>query len=250
MSMVAGSGAGVMTAEYAAARAQSCALRFRYRTRAEVVLRAIQRFLPASPVRLLDVGAAEGRSLAYMARRMGTGHFLGVECSDELRQSVCDLPANAKVVSGDAMNLPESIEPASWDVVSMLALLEHLDDPHEAAREAVRAVAPGGIVVATTPSPVWDDVACRLGLVESEHHVQRIDRRRLVGLFEGAGLDILDSGRFTWAPVASLPYLKIPVQPSLGLAVDRLVGRIPLLKLLCVNSFVVGRKKQRDEDVL
>jgi len=240
--------AGVMAAEYAVARQENNVLRFRYRTRGEVVVRAVERFLGSRRVRLLDVGAAAGRSLAYIAQRLGGGRYVGVEYSHELRGSDFDLPDNVKVIAGDAMSLPSSIKPGSRDVVSMLALLEHLDDPQRAVREAARVVATGGIVVATAPNPVWDHWAGRLGLIEAKHHVSRIDSKRLVRLMKNAGLEIIDSGRFMWAPVASLPYLKIPLPPWLGLAVDLVVGRIPLLRRLCVNAFVVGRKVRETED--
>ena len=45
-----------------------------------------------------------------------------------------------------------------------------------------------------------------------------------------------------WAPVASLPYLHIPVAPRLSLVVDALVDRLPLARHLCVNSFVIAEK--------
>ncbi len=238
--------AGVMTAEYAAARGENCVLRFRYRTRGEVVIRAVQRFLNTSFVRLLDIGAAEGRSLAYVATRLGDGRYIGVEYSDELRASACSLASNIELIPGDAMKLPASIASGSLDVVSLLALLEHVDDPQEAVREAARVLRPGGLIVASTPNPTWDVVAGRLGLVKDDHHVERIDLHRLVNLFEGAGLEIVDSGRFMWAPVASLPYLKIPVPPVLGLAIDRFFGTVPVVRSLCVNSFAVGRKRVSD----
>jgi ubiquinone/menaquinone biosynthesis C-methylase UbiE len=60
---------------------------------------------------------------------------------------------------------------ASFDIVTMLAVLEHLDHPEALLREILRVLSPGGQLVLTVPSkasrPVLEFLAFRMGLVSS-----------------------------------------------------------------------------------
>lgn len=193
-------------------------------------------------MRVLEVGAADGRTLIEMRKHLGRGRFVGVEYDRDLLSSLSTLPDDVQLVQGNAQALPECIDAASFDVVSLLALLEHLDDPAAALHEAYRVLKPGGLVVATCPNPFWDGIAGRVGLVDDRHHVQRIDLRRLRSLVRDAGFGVLDAGRFMWAPVASLPYVHVPVRVSLAAAIDRVVNAFPVVRSLCVNAYVVARR--------
>ncbi len=46
---------------------------------AEVVVRAVRRYRPAGSLRLLEIGAAEGRTLVETASAIGTGEYIGIE---------------------------------------------------------------------------------------------------------------------------------------------------------------------------
>jgi hypothetical protein len=101
---------------------------------------------------------------------------------------------------------------------------------------------PGGLVVVTCPNPLWDALAGRLGLVSDSHHVEQIGLARLRELVSSAGFEVVTSYRFMWAPISFLPYVRIPVPPRLALGVDKVFHSIPLLRHLCVNGCVVGRR--------
>ncbi|MHC4236502.1 MAG: class I SAM-dependent methyltransferase [Planctomycetota bacterium] len=236
---------GVLDEQYAGARKTGVPLVVRLRTRAEVVVRCVRKHGVARPLRLLEVGAAEGRTLLEMASRLGDGEFVGVEYSRDLLAAQPLLPPNIRMIQGDAMSLPQRLSGGSFDVVAMLAILEHLPDPHAALAEALRVLKPGGLVIATCPNPFWDNLAERLSLVDGGQHLENIDLDRLQELLTAAGFKVIEARPFMWAPVAILPYARIRVPPRLGLGIDSLVGRVPLLRRLCVNACAVGRRPNR-----
>jgi ubiquinone/menaquinone biosynthesis C-methylase UbiE len=242
MLTIASRPAGVMSATYARDRAAKAHLAFRLRVRSQVVARAIRRFGPRAPVRLLEVGAAEGRTLLEMAALIGEGEYTGVEYDDALRAAHPELGHNVRLLRGDAMSLPDELGDGRFDAVSLLAILEHLPDPLAALREARRVLRQGGLVVATCPNPVWDAAASRLGLLDDGHHVERINLPRLRGLIESTGFEVVEARRFMWAPIAVLPYLRIPVRPRLALTIDNVISHMPLVRELCVNAYVVARR--------
>jgi len=90
----------------------------------------------------------------------------------------------------DSIPLPES----SMDCVVMLALLEHVADPGTLVREAARVLKPGGVLVATTPTPsarsLLEFLAFRLRCISTEEirdHRHYFTSEMLKGLFESCG---------------------------------------------------------------
>ncbi len=236
-----------MDASYALGRKTKPHLLFRLRSRAEVVVRAVRRYRAGGSLRLLEIGAAEGRTLVEMASAIGVGEYIGIEYDDGLRQAHAPLPPNVKLIRGDAMSLPSECGQASFDVVSMLAVLEHLSDSSAAMAEAFRILKPGGLLVATCPNPFWDAVAHRLRLVDESVHVQDISLAGLRELATSNGFETLAARGFMWAPLAALPYLGIPVSPKFALDLDGLVDRLPWLRKLCVNAYLVARRPEHRE---
>src|SRR3990172_5978939 len=119
--------AGVMDATYAQARGSRTELKFRLRVRARMVEKAIRRFGRCAPQRVLDLGCADGRTLAGIAQALTDpeyfgSEFIGIECNDALRVAGDALPANVKLIPGDAISLPRHLLNQSFDVVSMLAI--------------------------------------------------------------------------------------------------------------------------------
>lgn len=237
---------GLLDADYAEGRTRRPELVFRYKCRAAAAARAIRDARRgAGSIRVLELGAADGRTLLELRRHLAPGQFVGVEKSRSLIESGPPLPPDTRLVEGDVCALSGELAEAGFDAVVALAVLEHLDEPAEALRQASLALRPGGLMVASCPVPLWDHVATRLGLLEPGHHESHPDAEQLTGLVWQAGLELVCYERFMWAPVGVLPYLRVPVNVTLALAVDRAIGRLRLFDALFVNQLVVARKPYR-----
>ena len=90
-------------------------------------------------------------------------------------------------VQGDIRSLP--FGDGAFDLVMSVDVIAHLPrgDEHLAARELARVARRGGLVVVRTSA--LDMLRSRHG--EFDHERQRFTRRRLMGLFAGAGIRIL-----------------------------------------------------------
>ena len=239
---------GVLDQNYAHDRMTKPELRWRLATRAAVVVDAARRFLHCQDgLRVLDMGCAEGRTMLEISAQLPHSAFDGVEYATDLVQSAVALPDGIRIWQGDITALPTNISAASYDIVSALAVLEHLSSPVSGVREAQRVLKPGGIFVATSPSPAWDHLSATLGLLKGDAHVSDVSRSFLMGLVREAGLEPLEYRRFMWAPVAFLPYFHIRPSPRLALRVDRMIEALRFLNWMFANQAIIARKPLHDK---
>lgn len=89
-----------------------------------------------------------------------------------------------------------SIESESADVVTSLALIEHIDDPKTFLAESYRILKPGGVLLLTTPSvkakPLLEFLAFRLKIiseVEIADHKRYYDLETLKKVLSQAGFE-------------------------------------------------------------
>ncbi|TMG40066.1 MAG: class I SAM-dependent methyltransferase [Chloroflexi bacterium] len=149
----------------------------------------------ARGARVLDVGCADGALFRVLRGRLGGG--VGID--PDLPEVRTDL--GVRLIRG---RFPEDLATDErFDVITMLAVFEHLDDA--AQRRAVRACArllrPGGRVVVTVPEPAVDRIVhalARVGLVAGmalhEHHGYA--PRETPGRFADAGFSLERHERF------------------------------------------------------
>jgi len=110
--------------------------------RTQQVLELIPQFLGEGKV--LDVGTGAG-NLAHGLKEQG----YEVSALD-IDPSVCKHP-DVEVTRGDIMEgLP--YEDGSFDLVTALEVIEHMEDPFKAVREFHRVLKPGGLLLLTTPN--------------------------------------------------------------------------------------------------
>ncbi len=164
---------------------------------------------------------------------MGTGTWL-VEMSDRCRvlglddhdESLAIARPKLAAVGGEALKstldhvaLPDGCA----SVVTMLDVLEHLDDDVTALREMIRLTKPGGLLVITVPALrwLWSDWDVTL------HHRRRYHRPDLLSLVRQEGVDVL---RCTYMNTALLPPIALlrawrrikPPKPGAARAEDKI----------------------------
>ena len=143
--------------------------------------------------RLLDVGCADGVLIEHLGARIASA--VGVDPDAEPRR------AGRAEIRRELFPGARPFPDAAFDCVTMLAVLEHVQDPPALARECHRVLAPKGRVVLTVPHPLVDrilDVLLALHLIdgmEAEAH-HGFDAGSTVPVFEGAGLRTRVARRF------------------------------------------------------
>lgn len=234
---------GVMDASYNEGRLSKPHLNFRYKVRGQVAVDGFRRFHPnAKEPKVLEMGAADGLTLLHIRELLGSGEFLGVEYAQELLDTAPSLPSDTRLIRGDVTALPDEVPSDYWDLVSCLAVLEHLDNPQKAVDEAYRILKPGGVFVATCPNPFWDDLAGKFGLVQDEFHAVEVTGDVLIDLAKKAGFKYATFEPFMWVFTGALPYAGLSLDPKLSLEIDSYVRRLKKLDFSFVNQAVVAVK--------
>lgn len=151
---------------------------FWYRTRRHLLrtlLRDVSPRLPAAPA-ILDLGCGNG-SMVSTIREYGA--YVGIECAREAAAN-CRAKGVPALV-GDARRIP--LRTDSMDVVTILDLLEHVDDDRAVLEECSRVLKPGGFLLVMVPA----FMALWTSFDDYSFHKRRYSRGRLVRLLRDSG---------------------------------------------------------------
>jgi SAM-dependent methyltransferase len=153
----------------------------------ESFLRGITEEIKTENPRILDVGCGTGANLEMLAQ---FGASEGVDVSDDALE-FCRAKG-LKVHKGLAEKLPFADE--SFDVVTALDVVEHLDDDVDGLREMRRVLKRGGRTLIFVPAFMWlwgvqDDV--------SNHRI-RYTKRQIVERLEKAGFAVERATYANW----------------------------------------------------
>ena len=153
-------------------------------------MRMAQRWIPAG-ARLLDVGCHQGELLQRLASRVRSG--VGIDPLAEPQES-----GKVRILRG---SFPSDDLEGEFDVITMLAVLEHLADLPRIGQACRSLLAPGGRIIVTIPGPAVDRIllvllALRLihGMSLEEH--QGFQPADAVSAFTHAGLECTWARRF------------------------------------------------------
>ncbi|MDH3227352.1 MAG: methyltransferase domain-containing protein [Thermoleophilia bacterium] len=120
-------------------------------SRMSLVLDTIERFGEPGG-RVLDVGCGTGFLLEELARRgfHGRGVDLSPESVEIAKGRLAELGASDRLTAevGSAYEPPEG----PYDVITLTDVLEHLEDPRACVAALAEQLAPGGLLVISTPN--------------------------------------------------------------------------------------------------
>jgi SAM-dependent methyltransferase len=120
-------------------------------TRSSVLLETLASDLKLGPKgRMLDIGCGNGASLlAFSGLRKGW-ELAGFEQSDSLRSRILSIPGVTNFWSGDLASIP----PHSFDLITVVHVLEHVARPVPFMQQVRRLLAPGGVLLIQVPDAV------------------------------------------------------------------------------------------------
>ena len=195
--------AGVMAADAIDAMARVERIHWWFRGKHRLVLDELRRARVAGLV--VDVGAGTGGLLD----RLGAAGFpaVGMELDEGALTHARAAEARLPVVQAVAEALPTRGGAAA--AVTLLDVLEHLDDDQAALRELSRVVGPGGLVVVVVPAYqwAWSEHDVRLG------HRRRYTRDQLRQVASGAGLDVVRCTHFhSWLTLVAAVVRRTPLR--------------------------------------
>ncbi len=172
-----------------------------YRGKRLIVRHWIDRYLDLRPDDLLiDGGTGTGTWPVEMSSRC---RVLGI---DDHAESVALAAPRLEAVGGKVLQTPldhVELPDGCAAVVTLLDVLEHLDDDRAALVEMIRLTRPGGLLVITVPAHAWLwsdwDVAL--------HHRRRYSRTSLRRLVRQPGVELLHCAHIN--TVALVPILLV-----------------------------------------
>lgn len=140
--------------------------------------------------RVLEVGPAAG-ALLHALRQRGWD-VSGVEISADIVELARE-KYGLDLFCGELIDLPE-VEP--FDVICMYQSLEHVPDPRVVLQEAVRRLAPGGVLVVEVPNIAswdmkWNAERKRLSY-SLPLHLNHFHHKFLKKAFQQLGLEVLE----------------------------------------------------------
>jgi SAM-dependent methyltransferase len=125
--------------------------------------------------RVLDAGCGTAYGTRMLAEA-GAAHVTGVDVATAVLDAARPgCPGNVELLQGDLRELP--VPDRAFDLVVCFEVIEHVDDPEAALMELERVVAPGGILLISSPNrDVYEP--------GNPHHVHEYTPRELQAALE------------------------------------------------------------------
>jgi len=132
---------------------------------------------------VLEIGCNDAATLVRHQERLG--RYVGTDIDPEALDRARARFPGRQFVLNDIDVEPLGFK-AEFDVVLMVALIEHILNQRQLLEQCHDALRPGGRLVITTPTPFGNDIVHRIGAklglfarTVADHHVVIYSRRRL-----------------------------------------------------------------------
>jgi len=146
----------------------------------------LRRWLRVPGATIMDVGCSSGFLLKQLRRQFPDCAIVGADCIREPLERLAKDAPGIPLLQFDLAACP--LADRTFDGLTLLNVLEHIEDDLTAARQLLRILKPGGIAVIEVPAgPALYDVYDRELL-----HFRRYSMAYLIGRLRTAGFEILN----------------------------------------------------------
>ncbi len=165
-------------------------------------LDALSRSVSKGLHHVLDVGCGEGINGAYLKAHGFARRVVGIENVETVANIATSRLDDVVCADLNTLDMADHFEPASFDYILCLDVLEHLADPWERLQALSGLLAPGGRLIASLPNVRNWRVLYDLGLrgrwqyrdagIMDRTHLRFFTRESSIALLEQAGLEVTD----------------------------------------------------------
>lgn len=156
------------------------------------ILRAVGREIPGRRLKLLDVGCGRGDFLRYLQASALRADLFGLDLVENSAPGI-------GFIRGDIM---KDALPDTYDVITALAVIEHVDEPGLFVRKIADALSPDGVAFIMTDNDGGlmyrlAGILKRAGMraafdqLYQLHHLQCFSKTSLRSLLERSGLEVI-----------------------------------------------------------
>jgi SAM-dependent methyltransferase len=193
---------------------------------------AYMQFLIPSGLDVLEIGCGAGQLLAGLRPARGVGIDISEKMIEEARKQYPAL----EFIRGDAeMSGVLSSVTGKFDVIVLSDTIGYLDDIQGIFRACAPLLRPDSRVIVSYYSRLWEPIlrlASRIGLRMPSLELNWLSTRDIVSLISLGDLDPIRQEARQLVPRRLL---------GLGTLINRYIAPLPLIRLLCLRSYVVAR---------
>ncbi|HTL15876.1 MAG TPA: class I SAM-dependent methyltransferase [Patescibacteria group bacterium] len=158
--------------------------------RSEAITKALQAHFPLPPRgRWLDIGCGNGAMLQACSRALPGWDLCGSEVNDKYRETVESIPGVERLFTCPVANIP-----GSFDVISLVHVIEHIPAPQSFVRPLAAKLKPNGLLLLEVP-----DCLQNFFMLMVADHCSHFSASMLAHIVGGAGYEVLQAAD-AWVP--------------------------------------------------